>query len=77
MPDAVVLADRREDLELMQKAIMAVDFIFKEQKLSVSETALIEEVNEALDEARQSGQELDVERLKEQAFELLKVRTCF
>lgn len=64
---------RRDELELMQRAIMGVENIFETQGLSISDQDLAEEVNEALEEARRQGTELDKERLREQAHELLKV----
>ena len=64
---------RRSELEVMQKAILGVADIFAQEKLTVRDADIVEEVNSALEEARQNGQELDVERLKEQAYELLKV----
>lgn len=67
--------NRRDELELMQRAIMGVENIFETQGLSISDQDLAEEVNEALEEARRQGTELDKERLREQAHELLKAQT--
>ena len=63
-------------MELMQKAMMGVEDIFEKEQLSVADADLVTEVNEVLTEARERGQELDVERLKEQAYEVLKVSPC-
>ena len=57
----------------MQRAMMASELIFHNEKLEVREADMVAEVNSALEEARQSGQTLDVEKLKEQAYEVLKV----
>lgn len=65
---------RRPELEMMQRAIMALEEIYQREELQINEADMVTEVNAALEEGRQTGQQLDIERLKEQAFELLKVR---
>ena len=68
-----VHARRREDLENMQKAIIGIDAIFEAEKLEVPQDAVAAEIQEALAEAQAAGQELDRERLEEQAAEVVKV----
>ncbi|KAK9792725.1 hypothetical protein WJX73_008579 [Symbiochloris irregularis] len=63
---------RRDELELIQRAVMAADDIFEQEKLEVKEADMVNEVNAALAESRESGAKLDMEQLKEQAFQVLK-----
>ena len=64
---------RRTELEMIQRAVMAADEIYVKEGLEVKEADMVNEVNAALEESRESGAKLDMEQLKEQAFSVLKV----
>lgn len=71
--DALVLMDRKDHLNDMVKVTVGMEAIWQEQDLSINEEEAKAELELAMQQARQSGEKMDEERLAAQVYEAVKV----
>ena len=62
-----------EAIEQMQKGVLAIEAIFREEGMTVSEEDMRREAQKTIEEAKEAKEDLDEEKLMEQIYEVLKV----